>query len=462
MVVSVDTSEVSGKVKIPTSKSYTIRALMCAALAKGESEIINPLISDDTEVAIDVLSKIGVGIRKEDNLWRVSGGNLHAPDMELFCGESAATLRFMTAVCAIIPGKCTLTAGPTLTRRPVKILVDALRKLGVKGSCKGDAPPVIVEGGSLEGGLTSLPGNVSSQFISALLLVAPFAKKGVRIRLNSLLESRFYVVMTLRCQRRFGIKVSKDRDKFAVNRQKYQPAKYKIEGDWSTASYFLALGALSGELEVENLNSASWQGDRVVIDFLRDMGAQVRFAGNSIIVKKAENLKAIKTNLSDCIDLLPTMAILAAVAEGTSEFTGIKRARQKESNRVAAVRDGLRKMGIEVREEMDKLTIVGSKQKEAEAEEEEKEEEEEEEDGKEDGKEDEDMEKADVTEQDPPSTPIIAIDSKNDHRIAMAFGTLGLVVGGITIEGAECVSKTYPQFWDVLKSIGGKVKIDGE
>ncbi|MFC1980997.1 3-phosphoshikimate 1-carboxyvinyltransferase [Chloroflexota bacterium] len=454
MIVSIGASEVSGKVRIPSSKSYTIRALMCAALARGESEIVNPLSSDDTEVAVDVLSRIGVGIHKEDNLWRVSGGKFHEPDTELYCGESAATLRFMTAICSIVPGKCILTAGPALSTRPIKILVDALRKLKVKASCEGDAPPVTVEGGTLEGGLTSLPGNVSSQFISALLLAGPFARNGVRIRLTKLLESRSYVVMTLRCLRRFGIKVPKNVDKFVVNRQKYQPARYEVEGDWSAASYFLALGAIAGEMEVENLNLSSWQGDRVLLEILRDMGAHIKVVGNSVIVRKAENLKAIKADLSDCIDLLPTMAILAAVASGTSEFIGIKRARQKESNRVAAVRRGLTKMGIEVDEEIDKLTIVGSKQEKAEAAEEEEAEVEEEEE--------KEMEKADVIEQDPHSIPIIAIDSRNDHRIAMAFGTLGLVVGGITIEGAECVSKTYPQFWDVLKSIGGDVKIDGK
>ena len=419
MKVSIDKSEVKGKVAAPPSKSYTIRGLMCAALARGESEIVNPLISDDTEAAVDVLSKVGVRIRREEGLWRVSGGSLHAPDTDLFCGNSAATLRFMTAICSLIPGRCRLTAGPSLSKRPVEPLVTALRRLGVRCSCQEGMAPVIVEGGKLRGGIAELPGNISSQFISALLLVAPFAEKGAKIRLTTPLESKSYVVLTLRCLRQFGIKASKEFDKFVVARQRYGPARYEVEGDWSSASYFLALGAVSGEVEVGNLGSASFQGDRVMLDFLRDMGAPVRVTRDSIIVGKAR-LNAIQADLSDCIDLLPTMAVLTAVADGVSELTGIARARLKESDRVAAIKEGLERMGIELAEERNRLTIAGS-------------------------------------------TPEGAvIDSKGDHRIAMAFSILGSLVGGTVINEAECVSKTFPQFWDILKDIGGKLKIDEE
>jgi len=420
MKVSIHKSEVKGKVRAPSSKSYTIRALMCAALARGESEIINPLISDDTEVAIDVLRQIGVRIDKEKDLWRVSGGRFRRPDTDLYCGESATTLRFMTAICSLIPGKCRLVAGPSLSTRPVKTLIDALGKLGVKCSCEGEVPPVIVEGsGKLQRGITELPGDISSQFVSALMLIAPFAERGMAIDLTTALESRFYILITIRCLGRFGIKVSKGLNRFVVDRQTYKPTRYEVEGDWSTASYFLALGAISGEVEVENLNRASWQGDRMMLDFLKDMGAQVEATRNSVIVRESK-LKAIQADLSDCIDLLPTMAILASVADGVSEFEGIQRARIKESDRVAAVREGLEKMGIEVVETRKRLTIAGSK----------------------------------------PEGSVI--DTMGDHRIAMAFGILGSAVGGIEMNEAECVSKTFPQFWDMLKNVGGKLEINGE
>ncbi|MFC1592971.1 3-phosphoshikimate 1-carboxyvinyltransferase [Candidatus Omnitrophota bacterium] len=421
MKALIGKSVVKGKVTAPSSKSYTIRGLMAAALARGESEIINPLSSDDTRASIDVLSRVGVHVRQEENLWRVSGGNLHEPDTDLFCSESAATLRFMTAICSLIPGKCRLTAGPSLSKRPVKPLVQALRQLGVNCSCQGELPPVIVEGGRLKGGITELPGNISSQFVSALLFMSPFAEEGMKIRLNTPLESKSYVLMTLECLERFWVTVdfSEELEEFEVVRQTYEPAKYGVEGDWSSASYFLALGAVSGEVEVEILNQESLQGDKIMINFLRDMGAQIEVSNNAIIVKKSK-LKPIRVDLSECIDLLPTMAVLAAVADGVSELIGIERARLKESNRVSAIREGLTRMGIEVGEERNRLTIAGAEPKGA------------------------------------------VIDSKGDHRIAMAFSILGSVAGETIIDDAECVSKTYPEFWDALKSLGGEVKIDGK
>lgn len=417
MKVSIDKSDLKGKVTAPSSKSYTIRGLMCAAMAKGESEIVHPLVSDDTQAAADVLGKIGVGIQRENDLWRVSGGRFDPPESDLFCGDSAATLRFMTALCSIVPGQCRLVAGESLSRRPVKPLVLALQKLGVNCSCEGDYAPVMVEGGRLKGGITELPGNISSQFISALLMVAPLAEKGIKIRLTKPLESKSYVMMTLLCLRRFGIQVTRALDKFVVDRQIYQPASYNVEGDWTSASYFLALGAVAGEVTVENLNSASWQGDRALLELLREMGVRVEVASNAVIVKKSA-LKPIIADLSDCIDLLPTMAVLAALAEGESKLTGIERARLKESNRIAAVRDGLVAMGVAVKEDKNKLTITGGTLKSA------------------------------------------VIDSKGDHRIAMAFSIPAVVTGGTVINGAECVSKTYPKFWEVFQGIGGKIKRD--
>jgi len=421
MKALISKSEIKGRAQAPPSKSYTIRGLMCAALADGESKILNPLASDDTEAAIDVLSKIGVSVHQERDLWRVIGGNFREPDADLFCGESAATLRFMTAVCALVPGRCRLTVGHSLSRRPVKPLIQALRQLGVDCSCQGELPPVVVEGGRLKGGITELPGDISSQFVSALLFIAPLAGEGMVIRLTTPLESKPYVLMTMDCLEQFGVTVgfSEGLDEFEVVPQTYEPAGYRVEGDWSSASYLLALGAVSGEVEVENLNPESMQGDRVIVNLLKGMGASVRVNKNSVTVKRSR-LNAIRADLSDCIDLLPTVAVLAAVADGVSEFTGIERARIKESDRVVAVKEGLLRMGVKVTGEGNKLSITGSE----------------------------------------PQGSVI--DPGDDHRIAMAFGILGTVAGGTTIDNAECVSKTYPGFWEELKSIGGEVAINGK
>ncbi|MBI4284794.1 MAG: 3-phosphoshikimate 1-carboxyvinyltransferase [Chloroflexi bacterium] len=420
MKVSVSKSAISGKVATPSSKSYTIRGLMCAALANGRSEIVRPLSSDDTVAAGDVLRRIGVTIKEDKDSWRVTGDKFHAPSSDLFCGDSAATLRFMMAICALVPGKCHLTAGPSLSRRPVGPLAEALGQLGVGCSTRDGLPPADVAGGKLKGGTTALPGDISSQFVSALLLVAPLAEGNVTIKLTTPLESIPYVRMTLECLERFGIsvKASPDLKLFEIVPQQYRPAKYEVEGDWSSASYFLALGATSGEVEVTNLNPESLQGDRVLLDFLREMGASVKIDRNSVIMGKSR-LKALRADLTDCTDLLPTVAVLAAVAEGTSELTGITRARLKESDRVAAVRDGLEKMGIDVREEENKLSITGVAK---------------------------------------PRGAVI--DTRADHRMAMAFSILGSVAGDTIIEDAACVSKTYPGFWQCLESIGGRVKYE--
>lgn len=417
MKALINNSEIKGKIAAPPSKSYTIRSLMCAVLADGDSLILNPLISDDTEAAADVLGQAGAVIEKERDWWRVGGGHLYKPDGDLFCRDSAATFRFMTAISSIIPGRCRLVPGPSLARRPIEPLLEALTQLGVK--CQLDDKIVIVDGGSLQGGTAKLAGDISSQFISALLLIAPLAKTGITIQLTTPPASKPYLEMTLDCLERFGIsvKTSDNLAQFEISKQEYKPTEYKVEGDWSSASYLLALGAVLGQVEVTDLNRHSFQGDRIMLNLLQKMGAEVIIKEKSVIVRKSE-LKAIIADLSDCIDLLPTLAMLSAIAEGKSAFTGISHARIKESNRVLAIRDGLERMGVPVTEEEDRLIISGKK-------------------------------------------PVgAAIDSFGDHRIAMAFSILGSVTGDTTIETAECTAKTYPDFWQVFKKLGGKVKLD--
>jgi 3-phosphoshikimate 1-carboxyvinyltransferase len=445
MKLTIEKSAIKGKVAIPSSKSMTIRALMCAALSKGESEILNPLICDDTDAAAEVLGKIGVGIVKEKDAWRVTGGKLRVPAEDLYCGESATTMRLMTAILSLVPGEHKLVGGPSLTKRPIKELVKALEKLGVKGATEGKTtPPVTIIGGTFKGGATEIAGNVSSQFISALLLIAPFAKTEVIIRLTTPLTSKPYILMTLWCLKRFGINVSTALDRFIIKRQRYQPTRLRVEGDWSSASYFLALGALSAEgVQIENITTASLQGDSVMMDYLRNMGVMVRVAGDSLIISQ-NKLRAVQADLSDCIDLLPTMAVLAALAEGESVFTGIERARIKESNRVAAVKDGLIKMGINVVEKEDHLTITGLKTTK-----------------KSTDDLSEESTKEEASKDIPEEKARVVINSYGDHRIAMAFGVLGTALGGITIDGAECVAKTFPGFWEALEKVGGKIKRNG-
>jgi 3-phosphoshikimate 1-carboxyvinyltransferase len=419
MKVTVHKSAVKGTIHVPSSKSLTIRAMMCAALSKGTSEIEHPLVSEDTDAAAAVLRQMGLTIRKEQDVWRVTGGNLQASLYDLFCGGSAATLRFLTAITALIPGRHHLVGGPSLSRRPVGPLVEALKKLGLNATAEGDGtPPVTVEGGAIKQELTELPGDISSQFISALLFIAPFTPREMTIRLTTPLVSKSYVEMTLWCLKQFGISANASPDKFVVRRQIYRPTRLEVEGDWSSAAYFLALGTACGEVAVNNVRADSLQGDRVILDYLGKMGANIGVAKDSINAYRGK-LHAIPAYLDDCIDLLPIMAALAALAEGTSEFTGIERARAKESDRVKAVEENLKKLGVEVGVTADRLLVTGPVEA--------------------------------------PSKPVV-LDSYGDHRIAMAFGVLGAAIGGVTISGAESVAKTFPSFWDTMRNVGVRME----
>ncbi len=420
MKISISKSSIRGAVRAPSSKSYTIRALICAAMAEGKSEIRQPLGSEDTAACRGIFEKLGIRVEETDNSWIVHGGRFHRPEGDLFCNESAATQRFMTAVCSLVPGTCRLTAAPSLRKRPVEPMLRPLKQLGVECGFDTSTGTISVHGGTLKGGYAEMPGDISSQYVSALLFIAPLAREAVTIRLTTPLESKPYVMMTLAILKTFGIIIepSADFQEFHAVPQRYTPATYTVEGDWSSASYLLAAGALAGEINVTNLSQESLQADRKIVALLTAMGASVDINGNSIQVWKS-NLKSIHADLNECIDLLPTMGILAAAAEGTSVFSGIERARIKESNRVSSVKTGLEAMGIRVTEETDRISITGSPLKGA------------------------------------------VIDSHNDHRIAMAFSLLGLLASDTVIEKAECVAKTYPEFWDILEHIGGEVKNNG-
>ena len=268
MNVRISKGAIRGEVTAPPSKSYTIRGLFCGALAEGESLILDPLDSDDTRAAISVLGQAGAGISRDEAGLRVSGGHFHKPDSDLFCRDSAATHRFMTAVSSVVPGVCRLTSGASLSKRPVQPLLDALSCLGV--DCRLENGAVIVHGGGICGGQVTLAGDISSQFVSALLLASPLARRGVTIVLSTPPSSKPYIEMTLDAMQKFGIsvKTTTDMGRYEIVPQKYSPAVFKVEGDWSSAAYLLALGAIAGQVKVANLDTESLQADRIVLKFL--------------------------------------------------------------------------------------------------------------------------------------------------------------------------------------------------
>ena len=405
-----------GTVAAPPSKSYTIRALFAAALAEGHSHIANPLAADDTEAAAEVLSQLGAQIDRGSSAWNIEGGHLKPSRQELDCRLSAATLRFLAPLCASLEGTSRITFAPGLGRRPMTPLFDIFQQLGVASELADNHLNIFGNGGKFKSNEVCLPGNVSSQFISGLMLAAPLAAEGLIIRLTTPAESRDYLRMTIDCLAKFGVAVeaSNDLTEFHVARQNYQPADYAVEGDWSSASYFMELGAIAGKNAVTGLNPASFQADRFMLNCLNAMGAGISLNDNMVTISPSP-LNAADIDLSEAIDLLPTIACLAAAAEGRSLITGLGRARLKESDRVKAVAENLKRMGIDVTEEADRLIITGGKPHGA------------------------------------------VIDSFEDHRIAMAFAMLGATCGGTVILGAGCVNKTYPGFWEDFAKAGGKV-----
>jgi len=418
MRVTVREGSLKGKVSVPSSKSYTHRGLICAALAEGRSRILSPLNSDDTDATAEILGKLGVEITRDGTTWEVAGGKLWEPVEALNCRESGTTLRIATALCTLVEGRCTLTGEPSLMRRPMGPLIDGLNQLGASCTVSEDSSQIVVDGGALKGGIAEIRGDVSSQFVSAILLIAPRTQEGATLKLTTPLESRPYVRMTMEAQRAFGVEVqaAEGMEEFRVESQRYRPAEYGVEGDWSSAAYLIAGGALTGTVELHGLRTKSSQADAAMVDALRMMGADISTRDGSIAVG-SDRLRGIIFDVSDCPDLFPILSALCAAAEGDSVIKGIRRLRLKESDRVAAMAEGLERMGVETSEDENRFIIKGSNPKGG------------------------------------------TVDPHGDHRIAMAFGVLGLAAEGeTTILDGECVSKSFPGFWGALEDLGADLR----
>lgn len=418
MKVTVKPSSVQGTVDAPASKSMTHRVLLLGALADGQSVIRNPLSAEDTDATREVLSLLGVEMEINGDVWLIQGGELNASSESLNCRESGTTLRLMTAVCGLINGDSILTGGSSLGARPIQPLLNALKHIGVNSKSFNGFPPVTVQGtGVLRGGATELPGNISSQYVSALLTVAPLAEDPVEINLTTLLESKPYVEMTLHAMRLFGIEpqVSTNLMRFEVPTKRYSATDVNVEGDWSSAAFLLAAGALDGEVTVTGLDLKSAQADKAIIEILLQMGADVKVSDTSV-TSKLSKLGGVDIDMVDCPDLFPVVSALCATAREKSRLTGLERLRLKESDRVQAMLDGLKQMGVKAEKVGEELMIRGGVVRGAE------------------------------------------VNAYMDHRIAMSFAVLALAAeGATTIQDADCVAKSYPGFWHDLEKIGGEI-----
>jgi len=401
-------------VAISGSKSYSHRALIVSALADGESILINALRSEDTDHTIQGLIKFGVPIFWEgDRLYvQGKGGKLAASEERVFVGNSGTSMRFLTALAALKKGTTLLDGSERMRDRPIEDLLDGLRALGIKGYSKegNGCPPVVIESQGLKGGTTKIRGEESSQFLSALLMVAPYASGDVKVEVMGNLASKPYVDITRQVISAFGVKVRGEgyHSFFVRSGQRYLPQVYRIEGDASHASYFFSAAAIvRGKVRVENLNSTSIQGDKDFANILEKMGCNV-IRGDSWTEVHGKELQGIEVDMNAMPDLVPTLAVTAAFARGVTVIRNIGHLRLKESDRIRALARELNKMGIRVEEGEDWLKIEGGKAHGAE------------------------------------------IETYNDHRLAMSFAIAGLVTPGVKIHGEECVHKSFPDFWKTL------------
>lgn len=410
----------NGQVRIISSKSDGHRSLIAAALAEEESVLFVDGWSDDMEATMRCLKGLGAELYKEPSgievvpIPRNAGGKA-----VLDCGESGSTLRFLLPVASAL-GKNALFEGKgRLPERPIGILLEEMEQHGCKAN--NDHLPVELEG-KLQSGVYTLPGNVSSQFITGLLFALPILEGNSEIRLTTDIESKGYIDMTLKTLKTFGVEVKEtEHGWFIPGGQKYQGPRMRFaEGDWSNAAFWLVAGAIHGSIGCQGLDMESPQGDRAIVSLLEEFGAESKIILNQVTMTHKE-MKGIRIDASQIPDLVPILCVAAAAAECKTEIYNAGRLRIKESDRLAAMAECMKKIGVEVEEKPDGIIITGGCN--------------------------------------PPAGEIV-IDSHNDHRIVMAMAIAAVSLGvELTIEGADAVNKSYPSFFLELQKLGGVVDV---
>lgn len=407
---------IRGVVNAPPSKSYSHRAFIISSLAEGTSQLKYPLYSEDTLASLECCRAFGSNIEVKNEECNVigTGGDFNTPDDVLNVKNSGTTLRIITSAASLAANYTVLTGDNSLRERPMQDLIQALRKLGVNvySTRNNGKAPIIIKGG-LIGGESVIKGDVSSQYISSILLSAPYAENPVSLKVNGDFISKPYVDMTLDIMRKFGVNVeyqSVDKS-FHVTPQKYNAIEYTVEGDYSSASYLIAAGAaLNSDLTVKNLDSKSKQGDQIILDIVQEMGCNVQVKKDEVKLMSTGKLQGIDVELKNTPDLLPTVAALGAVASGTTRIRGVEHARYKETDRINTSAIELAKLGAIVKEEEDGLIIQG---------------------GVHGG----------------------VVDSHNDHRLVMALYLIGLKVGKVRIKNAGVYDVSFPNFPQIMDKL---------
>ncbi|MDL2232901.1 3-phosphoshikimate 1-carboxyvinyltransferase [Ruminococcaceae bacterium OttesenSCG-928-L11] len=388
----------------PPSKSLTHRALICGALAEGEqSQIITPGLSRDTAATLGALRAMGATVTEAESAVTIRGG-LHCPAAPIDCDESGSTLRFLIPVAAMLGGEIAFTGRGRLLQRPHQVYEAVFARAGARYRRQDNC---IVVGGPLRGGRYAVPGDISSQFISGLLLALPLAEEGSALTLETPLESRGYVDMTIDVMHRFGVDIHRETDGFVIpGGQRYRGTSYTVESDFSQAAFFLGAAALGRDVQCRGLNPNSLQGDRAILPVLEAMGATVTWRDGLLSVQ-ADGLRAVTVDVRDIPDLVPPIAALLCVSKGTGRIVNAGRLRHKESDRLAALATELSRLGADITEEPEALCIRGQE-----------------------------------------TLRGGQADAHGDHRIAMALGLAAIrCEEPVLLTGSECVDKSYPAFW---------------
>lgn len=406
-----------GSIRVPSSKSMSHRALLAASLAPGTSLISNLVFSEDIEATCDVAGALGAGFLRRGDSLEVQGiCPPRPPQRPVNCRESGSTLRFMIPLACLVGAPVEFRGAGELVNRPLGPYFDLFEKQGIRYTYDGRLPLTV--DGKLRSGVFELPGNVSSQFVTGLLFALPTLKGDSEIRLTTELESADYVDLTLQTMARFGVVASASgKGRYLVpGGQTYRPTDYRVEGDYSQAAFWIAAGMLSRGLTISGLDRDSRQGDRRILDLARGMGAHLDWASDALHVRGGRPRGTV-VDAAQCPDLVPILAVLASVAEGTTRIVNAGRVRIKESDRLAAMARELNKLGARVTEEREGLTIEGV-----------------------------------------PRLKGGVVEGWNDHRVVMSLAVAAIACDGpVTIEGDGAVKKSYPHFFEDYRSLGGAV-----
>ncbi len=413
---SIGFSPVRGTVSAPTSKSLFQRAVAIASLASSPVTILADSSCDDAEASLRAAKGLGADLRRFDGGVEIFPGR-NTPSARFSCGEAGLCLRMFAPVAACFDRPVTLMASGPLESRPVDMLVDPLRSLGASVETNGGFPPVQVKG-PLRGGVCSLDGGSTSQVLTGLLIALPTCPEDSTIHVTNL-KSLPYVKLTLALLERFGIRIEHDpeyRSFFIPGKQSYEGKKFRVEGDWSGASFLLVAGAIAGSVAVRGLNLDSQQADRAVLEALRGSGAEVTWPTADTCCVEKRPLQAFGFDAEHCPDLFPPLVALASCCEGVSVLRGISRLRHKESDRAEALKTEFGKLGVSIDLHGEEMLVTGSPVQGA------------------------------------------LVQSHQDHRIAMACAVAGLsATNDVDISGSECVAKSYPAFFEDLEKLGAKI-----